>query len=103
MIIKAEADSLNRYWFDPADTVLVIEVVCPHTETVDRLHKPAEYAAAGIDHYWRIEPRPAVAIHTFQLGPEGTYAFTGKFVEGDTITAPGLPWARIQVSDLAPR
>lgn len=100
MIIKAEADNSNRYWFSPAETVLVIEVVSPHTETVDRIHKPGEYAAAGIEHYWRIETRPAIEVHTFQLGPQGTYAFTGKFVEGDVVAAAGLPWAKVAVGDL---
>ncbi|NUR71524.1 MAG: Uma2 family endonuclease [Hamadaea sp.] len=100
MIIKAEADNDDRYWFSPADTLLVVEVVSPHTETVDRLHKPAEYAAAGIEHYWRVEPRPSVAIHTHQLGPQGSYAFTGKFVEGDVVAAAGLPWAKVSVADL---
>jgi Uma2 family endonuclease len=102
MVIKAEADSIDRYWFSPADTLLVIEVVSPHTETVDRLHKPAEYAAAGIEHYWRVEPRPSLAVHTHQLGPQGTYAFTGKFVQGDVVAAPGLPWAKVVVAELVP-
>ncbi len=100
MVIKAEADAMDRYWFGPADTLLVVEVVSPHTETTDRLHKPAEYAAAGIEHYWRIETRPAIEVHTFQLGPQGIYAFTGKFIEGDVVAAAGLPWAKIAVSDL---
>lgn len=100
MVIKAEADNMQRYWFSPAETFLVVEVVSPHTETVDRMHKPAEYAKAGIEYYWRIETRPAVEVHTFQLGPQGTYAFTGKFVEGDVVAAPGLPWAKVAVADL---
>src|SRR5262245_53627927 len=44
MMIKAAADDNNRYWFGPAETVLVVEVVSPHTETMDRIHKPGEYA-----------------------------------------------------------
>lgn len=100
MIIRAEADSMQRYWFGPADTLMVVEVVSPHTETIDRLHKPAEYAEAGIEHYWRIETRPRVEVNTFQLGPQGLYAFTGKFVEGDVVAAAGLPWAKVAVADL---
>jgi Uma2 family endonuclease len=101
MVIMAVADGRQRYWFAPAETLLVVEVVSPHTETVDRLHKPAEYAAAGVEHYWRIETQPAVEVHTHQLGPPGTYTFTGKFVEGDVVAAPGLPWAKVAVADLA--
>lgn len=101
MVIMAESDGRQRYWFAPAETLLVVEVVSPHTETVDRLHKAAEYAAAGVEHYWRIETRPGVEVHTHQLSPQGTYTFTGKFIEGDVVAAPGLPWAKIAVADLA--
>jgi Uma2 family endonuclease len=100
LVIRASAYDADRYWYSSAETLLVVEVVSPHTKTVDRLHKPAEYAAAGVEHYWRIETRPAVEVHTHQLGPQSTYAFTGKFVEGDVVAAPGLPWAKIAVADL---
>lgn len=100
LLIQSEAKRRERYWYAPGETVLVVEVVSPHTEVIDRLHKPAEYAEAGIEYYWRIETRPAVEVHTFQLGPHGLYAFTGKFIEGDVVAAAGLPWAKIAVSDL---
>jgi Uma2 family endonuclease len=100
VVIKAEGYDGDSCWYPPVDTVLVAEVVSPRTEVVDRLHKPAEYAEAGIEHYWRIETRPAIEVHTFQLGPHGIYAFTGKFIEGDVVAAAGLPWAKIAVSDL---
>ena len=79
-----------------------VEVVSPHTHVTDRLHKPAEYAAAGIEHYWRVETLPEVAVHTYRLADSGSYVASGVFTEGDTIGAPGLPWAKIQVSDLSP-
>jgi Uma2 family endonuclease len=41
---------------------LVVEVVSPGTRKRDRLEKPAEYAAAGIPHYWRVEQGP---LHVF--------------------------------------
>lgn len=39
----------------PADCRLVVEVMSAGSVTADRLSKPAEYAAAGIGHYWRVE------------------------------------------------
>jgi len=46
----------------PADAVLrpehcrlVVEVMSPGSITVDQIDKPAEYAAAGIPQFWRIE------------------------------------------------
>jgi Uma2 family endonuclease len=56
------------------DVRLVVEVVSPTSSSVDRLTKPAKYAAAGIPNYWRIEledfpgrdgaPLPVVLVHT---------------------------------------
>jgi Uma2 family endonuclease len=37
------------------DCVLVVEVMSAGSVITDQLDKPAEYAAAGIEHYWRIE------------------------------------------------
>jgi Uma2 family endonuclease len=39
----------------PGDCVLVVEVMSLGSVITDQLDKPAEYAAAGIEHYWRIE------------------------------------------------
>lgn len=56
-------------WVEPEDSVLVLEVVSPSTRSEDRLRKPAEYAGAGIPHYWRIERDNGPAtVHMFALG-----------------------------------
>lgn len=81
---------------------VAVEVVGPGTETVDRKHKPAEYASAGIQHYWRVETTPDLVLHTFQLGETGIYLETGIFRSGDTTAVPGLPWAKIVIDDLVP-
>jgi Uma2 family endonuclease len=101
MVIRAEALELDRYSSAPDEVVLVVEVVNPGTVTTDRLHKHAEYGAARVAHYWRVEPNP-LTVHTYRLGETG-FLETGLFVEGDTMNVPGLPWAQIKVSDLAPR
>jgi hypothetical protein len=41
-------------------------------------------------------------VHTFRLGESGRYLESGLFEEGDRVTAPGLMWAAIAVSDIAP-
>jgi Uma2 family endonuclease len=53
------------------DVVLVAEVESPGSITQDRYDKPAEYAAARIPHYWRIE-RGAVdaRLYTYSLDVE---------------------------------
>lgn len=81
----------------PATIVLAIEVVSPGSRTRDRIHKPGEYAEAGIPHYWRVETSPTVVVHTYRLGETGAYIETGLFTPGDTVAAAGLPWASVAV------
>jgi Uma2 family endonuclease len=42
-----------------AHCALVVEVMSPGSVTTDQTDKPAEYAAARILHYWRLEQDPA--------------------------------------------
>lgn len=102
LAINATAFDLDGYSYPPSEVLLAVEVVSPGTQTTDRIHKPGEYQKAGIRHYWRIETKPGVALHTYQLGETGQYLETGIFREGDTTAVPGLPWAKIAVSDLNP-
>jgi len=43
-----------RLW-DPTDVAMVVEIVSPGNAAADRAIEPALYAAAGIEHYLRIE------------------------------------------------
>lgn len=61
-----------------ADVLLVAEVVSPGTRGLDRITKPAEYATAGIPHYWRIELDPAEMF---------AYERSGRPAYGDPVTA----------------
>ncbi|MFC7535061.1 Uma2 family endonuclease [Actinoplanes sp. GCM10030250] len=56
--------SSGAIWVDPADVALVVEVESAETRRYDRLLKPALYAGAGIPAYWRVEPGPALRVHT---------------------------------------
>lgn len=102
MVVRA-SESMTVYSYRPDEVVLAIEVVSPGSETVDRLHKPAEFAAAGVARYWRIETAPAVEVHTFRLGDSGHYEQTGRYVAEDTVSESDPPWATFRVSDLVPR
>jgi len=66
--------------FQAADVHLAIEVVSPGTTTKDRTLRPAQYAGAGIECFWRVENQDdAMVVYTFELLPEGSYAPTGVF------------------------
>jgi Uma2 family endonuclease len=52
--------------------VLVAEVVSPGSVTVDRVDKPAEYAAAGIPHFWRLEQGFGLTLFAYELAANGS-------------------------------
>ncbi|MFE1167643.1 Uma2 family endonuclease [Nocardiopsis sp. NPDC058789] len=52
----------------PEDVLIAIEIVSPESRERDRTTKPMKYAAAGIPHFWRIEPEETgPAIHVYEL------------------------------------
>ncbi len=65
------------------DLLLVVEVVSPGSVTTDRITKPAQYAAAGIPAYWRVETEPSVSLTAYTL-PTGAsvYAELGTWGAG---------------------
>jgi len=65
---------------------LAVEVVSPGTRKRDRLEKPAEYAAAGIPHYWRVEQSP---LHIFAYDlVDGHYQLVADSTEELVLSAP---------------
>jgi len=61
LLLDATVANSNHYVM-PTEVVIAVEVVSPGTKRRDRLEKPAEYAAAGVTHFWRIEQDP---VHVF--------------------------------------
>ncbi|MFI2415661.1 Uma2 family endonuclease [Streptomyces sp. NPDC018947] len=57
------------------DVLAVVEVASPSTRVTDRKLKPALYAAAGIEHYWRVELEPAPR---FVAGRRQGGSYTGR-------------------------
>ena len=75
----------------PQHCVLVVEVMSPGSITADQMDKPAEYAAAGIEHYWRVEQREedGLAVFRYRLDPTTRiYASAGISTEKLTVSAP---------------
>ncbi|WP_327075608.1 Uma2 family endonuclease (plasmid) [Kitasatospora purpeofusca] len=51
------------------DIVAAVEIASPSTRVTDKKMKPALYAAAGIEHYWRLELDPAPRLYLGDLDP----------------------------------
>lgn len=84
----------------PRHVVLVVEVVSPGSRTNDRITKPAQYAAAGIPAYWRIETEDRVSLTAYGLRGE-TYEELGTWTGGE-IAELTEPFAvSIAIDDLA--
>lgn len=79
--------------------LLAVEIVPPGSEDEDRWVKPGEYARNGIPHFWRIELRPEIAVHTYVL-TDGAYVNAGIFGPGDRIKSVVLGWVDIPVDQL---
>lgn len=79
----------------PEHCLLVVEVMSPGSVTADQADKPAEYARAGIEHFWRIEnvddTEHGLTVFRYRLDPTTRiYASagvdTGTMVVTDPVT-----------------
>nr|MDT0659041.1 Uma2 family endonuclease [Micromonospora sp. DSM 115978] len=66
-------------WHEPADVALVVEVESPGSRRHDRFTKPALYAEAGIESYWRIERGDDGPVaHVYRRNTPGHYELLGS-------------------------
>lgn len=85
-LVVLQRAALRKKMAVPADVLLVVEVMSPSSVRRDRLVKPAQYATAGIAHYWRLEPADRVMV-THALDGDG-YRETGRFTDEVAIEDP---------------
>ncbi len=74
------ADHIGEQFYGPPD--LVMEVLSAGTWRTDRLEKVVEYAQAGVQEYWIVDPE-AKTIKVFMLR-EGVYVLLDKWGTGET-------------------
>ena len=97
LLVTADISGAKHYALANQVT-LVVEVVSPGTRKRDRLEKPAEYAAAGIPHYWRIEQGP---LHVFAYDlVDGRYELVADSATELVLTAPFA--IRLPIRDITP-
>lgn len=88
----------DNHYFDAEQVLLAVEVVSPGTRRRDRLEKPADYADAGVPHYWRIEQNP-VHVYAYDL-VDGRYELAADSAEELIVEKPFD--IRLRLRDLAP-
>ncbi|KAA2258877.1 Uma2 family endonuclease [Solihabitans fulvus] len=92
-IVVYDASVTDDAVLRPEDCLLVVEVMSPGSVTADQTDKPAEYAAVGIGHFWRIENSDdgdrRLTVFRYRLDPTtGSYASAGVNVAEMTVSDP---------------
>jgi Uma2 family endonuclease len=77
---------------------LVVEVLSPSTRSRDKGVKMRRYAAAGIPHYWQLDPRTD-SLEAYRLGEQG-YQLVGRFGPGSLFRPELFPGLEIPIDDL---
>ncbi|WP_225724862.1 MULTISPECIES: Uma2 family endonuclease [unclassified Nocardia] len=96
-ILDAKAEQIgvaeDELYIDPADLLLVAEVVSPRSgsEAHDRKTKRDEYAMAGIPHYWIVDFRPVPRILALDL-ERGRYVANHDAVTADEVLVVERPF-----------
>lgn len=87
----------------PADVALAVEIVSAGSVTTGRTTKPAQYAAAEIGAYRRVETDPHVTLTAYTL-PAGasTYSAIGTFGPGETAQIDDPFPVRVPIDLLSP-
>ena len=75
---------------------LVIEVLSPGTQRIDRTLKRERYEKFGVGEYWLADPI-AKTIAVFRAR-NGVFEQVGVFGEGETVETPLLPGLRLDIS-----
>ena len=90
--------SQERPRLTPTDVLLAVEVASPGSARTDRVLKPAEYAAAGVPHFWRVEPAEGVLVVHALVGD--VYAEVAR-PHRDVVLEQPVP-LRFSLADLLP-
>jgi Uma2 family endonuclease len=77
---------------------LVVEVLSPSTEGRDRGIKMRRYAAAGIPHYWILDPVTRV-LEPYRLGEHG-YELIGRYGPESVVRPELFPGLEIPIDEL---
>lgn len=102
LVLTAAAAHRTERMYEPHEVILAVEIVSPTSVGMDRITKPAIYAAAGIPLYWRIETDGEIVVHTHRLDTAGdVYQPAGTFRD---VIKVDEPWPiEIPISRLTPR
>ena len=79
---------------------LVVEILSPSTESLDRGYKRELYARHGVGEYWLVDP-DAGSVTVLRLG-DGGYETAGTYGSGQMLASPTLEGLSIDVGEVFP-
>jgi Uma2 family endonuclease len=88
----------ERYISGPPD--LVVEVLSPSTEKLDRVLKRQLYERYGVKELWFVSPEER-EIQVWRLTEDGFVEY-GRFGGGETVTSPFLAGFQLEVKEIFP-
>jgi Uma2 family endonuclease len=97
-LVVVDRACLTQKYARPDQALLAVEVMSPSSMSNDRVTKPAQYAAAGIPHFWRVEPAEPL-LWTYRLAGD-IYRETNRFDDEVVVDEP-VP-LRFRLADLLP-
>jgi Uma2 family endonuclease len=96
-VSRERLDIVSRRGIEGAPD-LVVEILSPGTRSRDRGIKMRRYAAAGVPHYWIVDPRTRT-LHAYHLAERG-YQESGAYGPGQTFRPELFPGLEIPIDDL---
>jgi len=96
-ISDARAHQISQRGIEGAPD-LVVEMLSPSTQAVDRGKKMRRYAASGVPHYWIVSPWNRT-LEAYRL-TDGRYELDGRFGPGSVFRPPLFPGLEIVIDDL---
>ncbi|MGQ9710720.1 MAG: Uma2 family endonuclease [Anaerolineae bacterium] len=95
-VAREHSDRIGEQFFGVPD--LVMEVTLSGTQRTDRVEKLVEYAQAGVEEYWIVDPE-AQTIEVFELRQDA-YVLLDKWRVGETAQSALLEGFAIAVADV---
>ena len=95
-VSHTHVDRVGEQFYGPPD--LVVEIISPSTRRTDRGVKMLEYARAGVDEYWLVDPE-AHTVEVYTLAEE-VYTLLGQFSAGQMARSQVLSGFEVSVDEV---
>jgi Uma2 family endonuclease len=73
LVVPADTARTKPKRYNAGEVLLAVEVISPGSRSTDTSTKPAEYARAGIPHYWVVDLDEPLSLAAYQLAGDLGY------------------------------